>query len=52
MKFVLQFLPRKISYKEISEMVSTVDRNGDGKICFSEFRVMMGGFPLIIQDNK
>ena len=52
MKFVLQYLPGKITYKEISEMISTVDRNGDGKISFSEFRVMMGGFPLIIQDNQ
>ena len=52
MKFVLQFLPGKITYKEIAEMIATVDRNGDGKISFSEFRVMMGGFPLIVQENK
>ena len=32
MKFVLQFLPGKITYKEIAEMIATVDRNGDGKI--------------------
>ena len=45
-------LPGKITYKEIAEMIATVDRNGDGKISFSEFRVMMGGFPLIVQENK
>ena len=52
---------------EVDEMISTVDRNNDGRISFSEFRyklnsigfmiqnyafrVMMGGFPLIIDDN-
>ena len=25
-------------YQEIDEMISTVDKNGDGKISFSEFR--------------
>ena len=38
MKFVLQHLPGKVTYKEIDEMIETVDRNGDGKISFSEFR--------------
>jgi Ca2+-binding EF-hand superfamily protein len=33
--------------EEIEEMISTVDRNGDGKISYSEFRVMLGAFPLI-----
>ena len=37
-KFVLQHLPGKATYKEIDEMIETVDRNGDGKISFSEFR--------------
>ena len=53
---------------KVDEMISTVDRNNDGRISFSEFRyklnsiglplnqndafrVMMGGFPLIIDDN-
>ena len=38
MKFVLKHLPGKVTYKEIEEMIKTVDRNGDGKIRFSEFR--------------
>ena len=38
MKFVLQNLPGGISFEEINEMVDTVDKNGDGKISFSEFR--------------
>ena len=48
MKFVLMHLPGKITYKEIDEMIHTVDKNGDGKISFSEFRVMMGGIPLLL----
>ena len=38
MKFVLKHLPGKMSYKEIDEMIETVDKNGDNKISFSEFR--------------
>ena len=38
MKFVLVHLPGKVTYKEIEEMIETVDKNGDGKISFSEFR--------------
>ena len=38
MQFVLENLPGNISKLEIKEMVDTVDRNGDGKISFSEFR--------------
>ena len=38
MKFVLMHLPGKVTYKEVDEMIETVDRNGDGKISFSEFR--------------
>ena len=38
MKFVLMHLPGKVTYKEIDEMIHTVDKNGDGKISFSEFR--------------
>ena len=26
-----------------------VDRDGDGRISYSEFRVMMGGHPLIVR---
>ena len=36
-----------MTYKEIDEMIHTVDKNGDGKINYSEFRVMMGPHPLI-----
>ena len=27
-----------MTYKEIEEMIETVDRNGDGRISYSEFR--------------
>ena len=37
-RFVLMHLPGKITYKEIDEMIHTVDKNGDGKISYSEFR--------------
>ena len=37
-----------MTYKEIDEMIRTVDKNGDGKINSSEFRVMMGAPPLLI----
>ena len=40
MKFVLQHLPNGISFEEINEMIDTVDKNGDGKISFSEFRFL------------
>merc|ERR1719412_3280445 len=45
LKFVLTHLPGKVTYKEIDEMIKTVDKNGDGKINYSEFRVMMGAKP-------
>ena len=32
-------LPGKITYKEIDEMIKTVDKNEDWKISYSEFRV-------------
>ncbi len=32
----------QIKHKEIDEMISIVDKNGDGKISYSEFRVMLG----------
>ena len=62
LKFVLTHLPGKVgqtkfpstknmlkvTYKEIDEMIQTVDKNGDGKINYSEFRVMMGAHPLIM----
>lgn len=48
LKFVLKNVPTKISLAEIEDMISTVDRNGDGKINYSEFRVMLGGVPLIM----
>ena len=37
----------QVTYKEIDEMIHTVDKNGDGKISYSEFRVMMGAPPLL-----
>merc|ERR1719500_1244365 len=48
LKFVMNHLPGKVASGEIEDMIETVDRNKDGKISYSEFRVMMGGFPLII----
>ena len=41
----------KISEEEIDEMIRIVDKNGDGKISYSEFRVMLGAFPLLIPEN-
>ena len=38
-------LPGKVTYKEIDEMIKTVDENGDGKINYQEFRVMIGAKP-------
>jgi Ca2+-binding EF-hand superfamily protein len=29
----------QVTYKEIEEMIRTVDRNGDGRISYSEFRL-------------
>ena len=37
--------------EEIEEMINIVDRNGDGKISYSEFRVMLGAFPLLIPED-
>ena len=34
--------------EEIEEMIKIVDKNGDGKISYSEFRVMLGAIPLLI----
>merc|ERR1712126_496641 len=48
LKFVLQNLPMRIKLSEIEQMIETVDKNGDGKISYSEFRVMMGAIPLVI----
>ena len=38
-RFVLMHLPIKITYREIDEMIATVDKNEDWKISYSEFRV-------------
>merc|ERR1719474_1038493 len=48
LKFVMNHLPGKVASGEIEDMIETVDRNKDGKISYSEFRVMMGGIPLLI----
>ena len=45
-------LPGKITYKEIDEMIATVDKNKDGKISFSEFRVEDTPFILINAETK
>ncbi len=51
LKFVLTHLPGKVTYKEIDEMIKTVDENGDGKINYQEFRVMIGAKPNLTADN-
>ena len=38
----------QIKLDEIEEMVKMVDKNGDGKISYSEFRVMLGAISLIL----
>ena len=40
----------QISEEEIEAMILKVDKNGDGKISYSEFRVMLGAIPLLIMD--
>jgi calmodulin len=45
LKVVLTHLPGKVTYKAIDEMIKTVDENGDGKINYQEFRVMIGAKP-------
>ena len=44
-KFVLSALPSELEEEEIQEMIEIVDRNQDGKISYSEFRVR-GGWDL------
>jgi Ca2+-binding EF-hand superfamily protein len=34
--------------EEIEELIKIVDKNGDGKISYSEFRVMLGAIPLLL----
>ena len=38
-KFVLRQLPSELEPEEIQEMIDIVDKNNDGKISYSEFRV-------------
>ena len=38
----------QIKMEEIEEMIKIVDKNGDGKISYSEFRVMLGAIPLLL----
>ena len=38
-KFVLKHLPSDLEIEEIEEMIEIVDKNKDGKISYSEFRV-------------
>ena len=32
---------------DIDEMMGIIDKNADGKISYTEFRVMMGAIPLL-----
>ena len=52
LKFVMNHLPGKVTYKEIDEMIKTVDENGDGKINYQEFRVMIGAKPNLIGQQR
>merc|ERR1719219_1086877 len=52
LKNVLAHLPGNMCEGEIEEMINIVDRNGDGKISYSEFRVMLGAFPLLIPEES
>ncbi len=52
LKFVLTHVPGKVTYKEIDEMIRTVDENGDGKINYQEFRVMIGAAPNMTADYE
>ena len=47
----MMHMPGKVTYKEIDEMINTVDRNQDGKISYSEFRVMLGALPLVLSNS-
>ena len=38
MRFVLNNMPLLVREEEVDKMIATVDRNGDGKISYSEFR--------------
>ena len=42
-RFVLAHLPGNIGTAEIEDMIATVDKNQDGKISYSEFRVRWTG---------
>ena len=43
-KFVLKHLPSDLETEEIEEMIEIVDKNKDGKISYSEFRVRKNVF--------
>ena len=34
-------MPGEVSTTDIEDMIATVDKNSDGKISYSEFRVML-----------
>ena len=48
-KFVLKHLPSDLEIEEIEEMIEIVDKNKDGKISYSEFRVRFKIFVLCIR---
>ena len=45
-KFVLKHLPSELEIEEIEEMIEIVDKNKDGKISYSEFRVRIRNLVL------
>ena len=66
-KSVLRHLPSQLDNEEIQQMIDIVDKNNDGKISYSEFRVnklhlvllsvwsafqvMLGAIPLLLLDD-
>ena len=48
-KFVLKHLPSDLEIEEIEEMIEIVDKNKDGKISYSEFRVRFKVLVLLIR---
>ena len=51
-KFVLKHLPGDLEMEEIEEMIEIVDKNKDGKISYSEFRVKIMNYERGVSNQK
>ena len=51
-KFVLKHLPGDLEMEEIEEMIEIVDKNKDGKISYSEFRVRLKNYERGVSNQK